>query len=316
VIGLDLLVASVTWERPQLSLEKLLDSPHYNILSYCRGRDLPALRQDGKSYPPKTGGGVAIIYNKHRFQLADEEIGVPAGIEAVWCVLSPQRLDNKEQRVKQICVGSIYIAPRSPFKRESIDHVIHIIQLVRAKYNNNVHFLIGGDFNLVGVQDILDSYGGLQQMCSVPTRKGATLQLILTDLHTFMHPPSSHPPRQVDEGKKGVDSDHQALILAPKASTHFVKKREKRKVTIRPMPESKIFEFSAELTQHNWSEVLDTENPHQQVENFQKYLMELKDKHFPEKSVIISSLDKQWMTPELKLLLRQAQRERLRNGKK
>ena len=62
----------------------------------------------------------------------------------------------------------------------------------------------------------------------VPTRKGATLQLILTDLHTFMYPPTSHPPLQVDEGKAGVDSDHQALILAPKASKHFVKKTGKK----------------------------------------------------------------------------------------
>ena len=152
-------------------------------------------------------------------------------------------------------------------------------------------------------------------MCSVPTRKGATLQLILTDLHSFMHPPSSHPPLQVDEWKKGVDSDHQALILAPKASSHFVKKREKRKVLTRPMPESKVNDFCAELTQHNWSNILNSENPHQKVELFQKYLIELKDKHFPEKEVSISSLDKQWMTPELKLLLRQVQRERLKNGK-
>ena len=78
----------------------------------------------------------------------------------------------------------------------------------------------------------------------------------------------------------------------------------------RPMPESKVIDFCAELTQHSWSGVLDTENPHQKVENFQKYLMELKDRHIPEKSVIVTSLDKHWMTPELKLLLRQVQRER------
>ena len=142
VMGLDLLVASETWERPHLSLERLLDSPHYLTLSYCRGRDPPALRQNGKYYPAKTGGGVAIVYNKHRFQATDRDIEVPAGIEAVWCVLTPLRMDDKEQRVKRICVGSIYIAPRSPFKQESIDHVIHTIQLMRARYNNNVHFLL------------------------------------------------------------------------------------------------------------------------------------------------------------------------------
>ena len=39
------------------------------------------------------------------------------------------------------------------------------------------------------------------------------------------------------------------------------------------------------------------------------------DKYFPERSVTISNLDKPWMTPQLKQLLRQVQRERLNNGK-
>ena len=93
---------------------------------------------------------------------------------------------------------------------------------MRARYNNEVHFLLAGDYNRVCIQDVLLSYGGLQQMCGVPTRKGATLQLILTDLHTYMHPPTALPPLQVDEGKAGVDSDHQALILAPKASRYLM----------------------------------------------------------------------------------------------
>ena len=33
VLGLDLLVASESWERPHFSLEALLDSPHYGIVS-------------------------------------------------------------------------------------------------------------------------------------------------------------------------------------------------------------------------------------------------------------------------------------------
>ena len=91
-----------------------------------------------------------------------------------------------------------------------------------------INFLLAGDFNRVGVQDILDCYGALHQVCGVPTRKGASLQLILTDLHTYMHPPTAHPPIQKDEGAKGADADHQALVLAPRACAQFVKKREKR----------------------------------------------------------------------------------------
>ena len=154
---------------------------------------------------------------------------MPAGVEAVWCVLSPCLPDGREQSVKKICVGSIYIAPRSPYKEESSDHIIHTIHMLRARYNNEINFLIAGDFNHVDVQEVLNSYGALQQMCDVPTRKGATLQLILTDLHTHMHPPTVVLALQVDDGSKGVDADHKGLILSPKVSTDFVQKREKRR---------------------------------------------------------------------------------------
>ena len=68
VQGFDFLVASETWERPHYNLNQLLGSPNYKALSYCRGRETPATRMDGKNagklYPGKTGGGAAIIYNR------------------------------------------------------------------------------------------------------------------------------------------------------------------------------------------------------------------------------------------------------------
>ena len=100
--------------------------------------------------------------------------------------------------------------------------------MMRARYNNDINFLMAGDFNRVDIQEVLHSYGALQQICDVPTRKGAALQLVLTDLNTHMHPPTVVPALQVDDGAKGVDADHKGLILAPKASSNFSKKREKR----------------------------------------------------------------------------------------
>ena len=155
----------------------------------------------------------------------------------------------------------------------------------------------------------------MKQFISTPTRTDAILELLLTDLHPFFHPPTTLPPLQVDEGKKGKDSDHQALILAPKASKDFVVKREKRKIVTRSMPESKIGAFCCELTNHRWENVLETENVNEKTEAFHTYLVNLLDKYFPTKTVTISSLDKYWMTPQLKQLLRQVQRERLMKGK-
>ena len=69
----------------------------------------------------------------------------------MWAVLSPRRLDNKLEKVKRICVGAIYIAPRSPYKEDTITHIMHTIHMIRARYDNEVHFLLAGDYNQVSI---------------------------------------------------------------------------------------------------------------------------------------------------------------------
>ena len=120
---------------------------------------------------------------------------------------------------------------------------------------------------------------------------------------------------QVDEGSAGKDGDHQALILAPKASKQFVIQRTKKEIKCRPMPDSKIKAFNKELTEHRWDDINETEDLDEKVDYYHKYVRSLLDKHFPEKTVKMTNLDKFWITPQLKQLLRQAQRERILNGK-
>ena len=123
--------------------------------------------------------------------------------------------NSHNQKVKIIAVGSYYVSPKSRHKDEIIEHIISTIHQVRAKYDNDVHFLVGGDFNRLEITDILDSYGALKQIISVPTRKTALLEIILTDLHTLFHPPTTLPPLQVDTGKLGANGDHNVVVLAP-----------------------------------------------------------------------------------------------------
>ena len=136
-----------------------------------------------------------------------------------------------------------------------------------------------------------------------------------TNDNICMEPPSVFPPIQVDDGAKGMDGDHSGIILAPKASKDFIRKREKRTVKTRPLPQSKVNLFCLEMTQHKWTDVLDNTDIDKKTDHFHQYIRKLLDKYFPEKTVSVSSLDKKWMTPQLKQILRQAQRERLLRGK-
>ena len=137
-------IISETWERENFRIKQLIDSKHFKTFSYFRRNKSP-------------GGGCAIIYKvdkKINFHQAD--IHVPENVEAVWAVCT-QAAVNPQMKVKRIAVGSIYISPRSKHKKETIEHIIETIHMLRAKYNNEIHFCIGGDFNKVETSDILGS---------------------------------------------------------------------------------------------------------------------------------------------------------------
>ena len=177
-IGPDLCIISETFERERKKIDSVLNSRHFKSISCYRKNRAP-------------GGGCSILYHENRFSVTNLEIAAPEEIESCWAMFVPKSSSNgHNQKVKRIAVGSYYVSPRSRHKDEIIEHIISTIHQLRAKYDNDVHFLVGGDFNRLEITDILDSYGALKQIISVPTRKTALLEIILTDLHTLFHPPS------------------------------------------------------------------------------------------------------------------------------
>ena len=113
-------------------------------------------------------------------------------------------------------------------------------------------------------------------------------------------------PLQVDEDKDGKDSDHNIVILPPiKMSDN--RKRIKKPIITRPLPESGIEQFSQFISGHSWEEVLAEQD--MKVEKFHQTLRLKLDECFPEKTVMVSYLDKKWMTPQLKNLNRKVKRE-------
>ena len=161
-IGPSVAIISETWEREKARLEPVLNSGQYKVLSSYRKTKSP-------------GGGCAILYNESQFSVTNPDIAVPEDVEATWAVFTPVSQHRHKLKVKRIAIGSIYVSPRSKHKMETIEHIIATIHLLRAQYDNEINFVIGGDFNRLDISEILDSYGGLRQVISVPTRKSATL---------------------------------------------------------------------------------------------------------------------------------------------
>ena len=147
-----------------------------------------------------------------------------------------------------------------------------------------MNFLVAGDFNRLDVTDILDSYGALRQINSVPTRKTAILEIILTDLHTLFHPPTTLPPLQVDSDKQGKDGDHDIVVLAPVNNTQYRQERKKKTVITRPLPESKLSNFEQSVMSYPWEEAFRNKTVDEKVYIFHECLRSNLDRHFPEKT--------------------------------
>jgi hypothetical protein len=198
----------------------------------------------------------------------------------------------------------VYIAPRYALKQETMDHIIQTIHFIRSKYDNEVHFIIGGDVNTTNYEDVLDSYGALKQFVTVNTRKGATLTMIMSDLHSYYHPPNTFAPLHVDEDKVGKDSDHDVIIFAPKSDANFKVERKKKFIKCRPLPDSKLPAFGKDFQEQDWHEMYEETNLDAKVFSFHNHIVSLCVKHFPEIFLKVSNLDKKWMTPCLKNLSR------------
>ena len=299
--GPDICLVSESFERPRKRIKDALNSRQFKSISYFRKNRAP-------------GGGAAIIYNESRFSFLDLNVPAAENIECAWALCTPKHSDvNGETLVKRIAVASYYISPKARNKQDIVEHIIDTIHTLRAQYDNDVNFLIGGDFNRTDISDILDCYGALKQICSVPTRNTATLEIVLTDLHTLFHPPTTLPPLQADTGKGGKDSDHNVVLLAPKNNKKYKVIRVKKIIKTRPLPESQIVKFEHDLALQPWDILFLNKTVDAQVELFHDWLRSNLDNYFPEKTTKLSTLDKKWMSPHLKQIHRAMSREYYRN---
>ena len=208
---------------------------------------------------------------------------MPIGVGGIWRLA----ISNTEQRnIRKIFIGSFYISPRSKYKNNIIEHIIQTIHYTRSLHDNQVNFIVAGDFNRVSISEIISCYGALKQVCLVPSRNNAALEVIITDLGHLFHPPTSFPSLKVDSDKTGRDSDHLVIVFAPKSNSEFYSQLKTRTIKYRPMEETSIIDFGRILTKHTWKEVYATENVNEKVNNFHQTLRTLLDIYFPEKVLL------------------------------
>ena len=297
--SVDLLFMSESWERDNLTLDKIIKLENHTIISNVSQRS-------------GTGGRPAIFVNNKKFEvlnITNTLVQIPWGVEAVWCVLTPKNISN-DSKIQKIACCSVYSKPNSKKKSLLLDHISDAYNILKTKYGRGLHYVIAGDTNDLKLDAILSLDSNLSQIVTKPTRLNppAILDPVILTLARFYQEPMCLEPLDSDPDKNGAPSDHRIVLVKPINALNNKSARITRKIKVRPIPQSGIDIFREWLMDQNWDQIYQAESAHTKAEVFQNMLLNKVEEVFPEKIRKISSDDQPWVTFKLKKLDRARKR--------
>ena len=250
-----------------------------------------------RSKVARNSGGVSICV-KNNLPASRLKIQVPDDIECIWVTIRPNWLPRSVSNI--IVCGIYYPGLKSDYAPRQADIIFHIsttVQYLKREYANPL-FLIMGDFNDLPTRSLCSTCD-LKQEVKVPTRGDATLDLILTNRKIELYQePISLP--------KIGGGDHFPVLYIPKK--YIPPKNIKKIIEIRKFLKSTIILFGAWITRVNWSWLNDIHDVNDKVKYFSSILWKMIDRYFPLVKVVISSTDKEWVTPKIKELINKRQK--------
>lgn len=289
---IDVVCLSESWEKPEHTLDKIISTDKYEVISNVHQRKKP-------------GGRPAIIVRKGKFiveNLTNTEVVIPWGVEAIWIVISLKSVTNSSL-IKKIVVASIYSKPGSKKKTLLLDHIAQTYHALSAKYKDGLAWCICGDFNDTKTDSILHLNSKLKQVVNQPTRLNppAILDQIITDLYFHYQTPVIDRPLEVDDDKIGSDSDHFMVKFLPLTNINNHVIPVKKKIEYRPLTDQGYKIMEQVLENFDW-EVIENDDAEKQIETFQDTLFSIFEDSFPLKTRIISSRNEPFFTDELQRL--------------
>ena len=245
----------------------------------------------------RSSGGVSILIRENiPANLID--IKVPEHIEALWVSVRPNWLPRAISNI--VVCGVYYPGHNSEYAPDQNDIILHLTETMHylnSKYANPL-FVIMGDFNDLKTNEIRNACS-LKQVVKVPTRKNATLDLILTNKsNNFYKDPITLPSIST--------SDHLCVLYEPIVYTNI--KNEKNKIFIRKFHKSAMIAFGAWLISFDWQILLNITDVNLKVAYFFTIMWTSIDKYFPLIKVTAVKNDKEWITPKIKSLIADRQK--------
>ena len=236
------------------------------------------------------GGGV-LIYARSQLSCTTHE--THCSLESLWARGSIPNTNT------EFFINASYHPPKhtdsqlSSYLASSAAHIM--------SQNPHSPIFIGGDFNKIKLSELLDE--GLVILPTPPTRKDATLDLLLTNRSDLIDKTSVFTP--------SLNTDHLGIIMYPKIKIAPVR----TKVHFRDYSPNNKMLFEWLLLNHDLSHIhsiQDTDQAAQELESQLHYLLLIA---FPTKTVTISDKDPNWITPKIKAELNASKKLKAKHGK-
>ena len=245
----------------------------------------------------RSSGSVS-IFVKDKIKSQKMKIDVPPHLECLWVSVHPEWLPRNISII--IICGIYYPGSSSTYAPPKDDLILHLTTTtlnLKLKYAKPL-FILAGDFNDLAVDEICNACN-LHQVVKTNTRNNATLDLIMTNNdNDYYNEPRSLP--------KIGNGDHFSILYEPKF--YEKPKIESTKVLMRRYPKSAILNFGHWITRTNWEAQYELDDVNKKVEYMCSTIWQKIDENFPLKPFKIANTDMEWMTPEVKQLIKQRQK--------
>ena len=209
----------------------------------------------------------------------------------------------------------MYSKPDSRNKTKLLDHISQAYNIISAKFQTGLHFILAGDTNDLKLDAILHLDPRMQQVVQGITQLNPPRMLdpILTTLRSFYQTPEILPPLDADPDSEGKASDHLIPIMTPINEIDNQCSRVYRQVKIQPVPKSGMQQLQTWFEAQLWSNILSEESIDKKTELLQAEVLGAINRYLPEKIIKIASDDSPWFTQPLKKLSRKKRREYNKN---
>ena len=291
---------SESWERPEFNLSQLLQIEDFTVISN------PSQRQE-------VGGRPALVINSklyHVRNLTNNLINIPWGCEATWALLTPKNVSSAS-KIQKIALCSLYCKPNSRTKTKLLDHISVAYNIISAKYQTGLHFIIAGDTNELKLDQILNLHPRMEQMVKGVTRLDPPRMLdpILTTLGSYYQTPEILAPLGADSDRVGRPSDHLIPLMRPINQIDNKCSRTYREIRVRPVTRSGMERMGDWFEAQEWTQVITEDSINKKAEGLISMITEALNKYIPEKVIKVASDDEPWYSEKLKKLDRRRRRE-------